>query len=142
MVNKDVVTAKLSELVDRIARAREHCPPGAEQLASDRDALDLVSFNLMLAVQVCADIASHMIADEGWPAARSLAEAFNRLVEHDITTAATAEQLKRSVGLRNVVAHGYARINVEMVHAAATSGLHHLEVFASDVAKFLQAQPD
>ena len=56
MVNKDLVVAKLSELVDRIARARQHCPAEATQLASDRDALDLVSFNLMLAVQASSEL--------------------------------------------------------------------------------------
>jgi uncharacterized protein YutE (UPF0331/DUF86 family) len=142
MVNKDVVTAKLSELVDRITRARRHAPSDAAQLAANRDALDLVSFNLMLAVQDCADIASHLIADERWPAARSLAEAFDRLVENGVTTPETGEQLKRAVGLRNVVAHGYARVNVEMVHAAATQGIRDLEAFAADVATFLQTRPD
>jgi uncharacterized protein YutE (UPF0331/DUF86 family) len=33
--------------------------------------VDLVSFNLVLAVQSCSDIASHIIADEGWPAAQT-----------------------------------------------------------------------
>lgn len=141
MVNKDLVAAKLSELVDRIARARQHCPTDATQLASDRDALDLVSFNLMLAVQACADIASHLIADEGWPAAKSIADSFDRLVEKGVTTAATGEQLKRATGLRNVVAHGYARVSVEMVHRAVTAGMPDLETFAADVAKFVQAQP-
>jgi uncharacterized protein YutE (UPF0331/DUF86 family) len=36
-----------------------------DELASDRDALDLVAFNLMLAVQAACDPASHLIADEG-----------------------------------------------------------------------------
>ena len=142
MVNKDVVTAKLSELVDRTIRARQHCPSEVAQLAADRDALDLVAFNLMLAVQVCADIASHLIADERWPAARSLAESFDRLVEHGVTTPETSEQLKRAVGLRNVVAHGYARVNVEMVHRAATDGVRDLEAFAADVARFVHSQPE
>lgn len=139
VVNKDLIAAKLAELVDRIDRARTRCPANAHELAADRDALDLVSFNLMLAVQACADIASHIIADEGWPAAKTLAIGFDRLVEHAVTTEATGEQLKRSVGLRNVVAHGYAPVNAGMVHAAATTGLADLEAFAADVARFIQS---
>lgn len=141
MVTKDLVTAKLSELIDRIDRARAHCPPDVKLLGSDRDALDLVSFNLMLAVQACADVASHLIADAGWPAARSLAEAFERLVEHEVTSSATGEQLERAVGLRNVVAHGYARVSVAMIHEAATEGVRDLEAFAHDVAVYLQTLP-
>jgi uncharacterized protein YutE (UPF0331/DUF86 family) len=70
MVNRDRVAAKVSELSDRVSRVKQHCPASPADLAANRDALDLVSFNLMLAVQACADVASHMIADEGWPAAQ------------------------------------------------------------------------
>ena len=84
MVNRDRVAAKLADLSDRISRVKLHCPTGAAELLSNRDALDLVSFNLMLAVQASADIASHFIADEGWPAAQSLAEGFQRLHERGV----------------------------------------------------------
>ncbi len=137
MVNADLIAAKLVELADRIQRARSRCPATVAELAADRDALDLVAFNLMLAVQTCADIAAHVITDEGWSAAKTLAGAFDRLVEHGVTRADTAEQLKRAVGLRNVVAHGYTRINVAMVHEAASSGVAHLEGFAGDIARFV-----
>ncbi len=140
MVNASLIAAKLAELTERIDRARRHCPATVEELAADRDALDLVAFNLMLAVQTCGDLAFHLIADAGWPAASTLAAGFDRLVEHGFTSAETAEQLKRAVGLRNVVAHGYARINVAMVHAAATQGVVDLERFAADIASTLVSQ--
>lgn len=66
MVDRNVVAMKLGELADRIGRIRSHCPARPEDLAADLDALDIVSFNLLLAVQVCLDLASHLIADEGW----------------------------------------------------------------------------
>jgi hypothetical protein len=50
MVNKDLVAAKLVELADRLARVRQHRRPSADALLAERDALELVSFNLMLAV--------------------------------------------------------------------------------------------
>jgi len=93
-----------------------------------------VSFNLMLAVQTCADIAAHVIADENWPAATSLAAGFNRLGEQGVLSIATAAALCRAVGLRNVVAHGYAGVNAAMVHAAAIAGIADLEAFAREVA--------
>jgi uncharacterized protein YutE (UPF0331/DUF86 family) len=134
MVDADVIAAKLRELADRIGRVRAHRPGDAATLATDRDARDLVSFNLMLAVQTCADIASHLIADEGWPPAASLSEAFQRLREHGVLTAATADALRRAAGLRNVVEHGYADLNPELLYAAAGEGLDDLERFARDLS--------
>jgi len=106
----------------------------ADELGRDRDALDLVAFNLMRVVQSCADIASHLIADEGWPAAASLGAAFERLREEHVISAPVCEALTRAVGLHNVVAHGYAGVRPEMIHAAATAGLADLEGFSKEVA--------
>jgi uncharacterized protein YutE (UPF0331/DUF86 family) len=91
----------------------------------------------MLAVQSCSDIASHIIADEGWPAAQNLAGSFNRLRDEGVIAAKTAASLCRAVGLRNVVAHGYAGVNPTMVHAAARTGVSDLEAFAQEVTQWL-----
>jgi uncharacterized protein YutE (UPF0331/DUF86 family) len=136
VVDRALLSAKLAELDDRIARARSHCPATLDELRADRDALDLVSFNLMLAVQTCSDIASHIIADEGWSTAQSLAAGFNRLRDQGVVSPATAASLARAVGLRNVVAHGYGGINPAMVHAAATAGVRDLETFSEEVARW------
>ena len=92
----------------------------AEALAGDRDALDLVAFNLMLAVQTCLDLASHLIADEGWEAATSLAESFARLHAYGVITSRSTEALGEAAKFRNVVAHGYAIVDPQRVFLAAT----------------------
>jgi uncharacterized protein YutE (UPF0331/DUF86 family) len=140
VVDRALLAVKLAELADRIARASSRCPATVDELRADRDALDLVSFNLMLAVQTCSDIASHVIADEGWPAAQSLAAAFHRLRDEGAVSPATAAALSRAVGLRNVGAHGYGGINPAMVHAAATAGACDLEAFAQEVARWAAAR--
>lgn len=134
MVDLDVLTAKLAELGDRIERVRQHRPSDAKALADDRDAFDLVSFNLMLAVQSCTDIATHLIADEGWPPARDLADAFRRLHEHEVISRKTGDALARATGLRNVIAHVYAQADPELVFQAASTGLDDLERFSREVA--------
>jgi uncharacterized protein YutE (UPF0331/DUF86 family) len=139
VVDRDLLAAKLAELADRIGRVRARCPATADELRADRDALDVVSFNLMLGVQSCSDIAAHLIADEGWPVAVNLAGSFHRLRDEQVITAATAAALCRAVGLRNVVAHGYAGINPAMVHDAATRG--ELEAFAREVAAWAAQRP-
>lgn len=137
MVRVDVVTAKLAELADRIARVRGRVPDTALALAADRDAMELVAFNLMLAVQSCLDIASHLIADEGWPPSPTLGGTFERLHEKAVIGRATAAALGRAAGLRNVVAHGYAGVDPVALYAAATRGAAELEAYASEIAAWL-----
>jgi uncharacterized protein YutE (UPF0331/DUF86 family) len=138
MVNRDLLAAKLSELADRRERVRTHVPQTPDELLQDRDALDIVAFNRMLCVQICSDIASHLIADEGWASSQTLAQGFTRLHEHGVIMLRTSESLKRAVGLRNIVAHGYVGIDVEACHRAATTGLLDLEAFAQEVSAWAQ----
>lgn len=140
MVRQEIVRRKLAELDERAARVRAHRRASASELAADRDALELVAFNLMLAVQAACDLAAHVIADEGWTAPATVAECFTRLAEHAVITDSTAVALRRAVGFRNVVAHGYAGIDVGMTHAASTSGLADLDTFAREVATWLGAR--
>ena len=141
MVDADLLAAKLSELAHRISRVDAKRPASADVFGEDADALELVSFNLMLAVQACADMAGHLIADEGWAAAGSLREAFERLVEHGVVSEDTAAALGRAVGLRNVVAHGYARVDPQLVWRASTHGLEDLRRFSAEIAGWALRSP-
>jgi len=137
VVDADVITAKLAELAERTTRARLHCRSTAAELASDRDALDLVSFNLMLAVQSCLDIASHVIADEGWEPATTLAGSFLALSKHGVISPETAESLGRAAGLRNIIAHGYASVDAARIQEAVAGGSQDLERFSAEVSAWL-----
>ena len=141
MVDRNVVAAKLTALAERIGRVRMHTPDDEAALAGNQDALELVSFNLMLAVQCCIDIAAHLIADQDWTPTGTLGEAFGRLCEHDAITAATRDALKRAVGLRDVVAHAYGAVNPALIHRAATAGLADLDSFAREISTWLLTVP-
>jgi uncharacterized protein YutE (UPF0331/DUF86 family) len=139
MVDLDVLSRKLAELRDRLARVREHCPASPEALSADRDALDLVSFNLLLAVQSCLDLASHIISDQGWPPAATAREAFARLHGEGVLSAQTAAAVQQAAAMRNLLVHVYADADAEIIHDAAVRGLADLERFAAEVASWLQS---
>lgn len=140
MVNANVVTAKLRDLADSIAQVRRHRPDDAAVLADERDVRDLVSFNLMLAVQACSDIASHLIADEGWPPAPNVAESFRLLQERGVLSEPVAAALGQAASLRNVIAHGYSKADHIRIHRAAVDGLADLERFAAEVSAWVSRQ--
>lgn len=140
MVNADLVAAKLVELSERVGRARARRPSTASALAADRDAQDLVAFNLMLAVQICTDVATHLIADEGWTAATTMSSSFARLAEHGVIDQELARRLGKAVGLRNVVAHGYAGVDPVRLFEAASTGVDDLDAYARAVASWVRTR--
>ncbi len=140
MADADLVASKLRELADRIDRVRSHCAVDAATLSADRDAADLVAFNLQLAVQSCLDLAKHLITTEGLPSTTTLAGSFQRLAERGILSAPTAEALGRAAGRRNLIAHGYVDVDPELLYEAATEGPADLEQYAREVAAWMRFQ--
>jgi uncharacterized protein YutE (UPF0331/DUF86 family) len=137
MVDANVVAQKLKEIYRRMERTRAVCPEDPEDLAADEDALELVSFNLLLGVQACIDLATHLIADESWGPAATAREALERLAEHGVISSETVKALRKAVGLRNVVAHGYSGVDPMQIHAGAKTGLADLERFANEVSAWV-----
>lgn len=134
MVNRDVVAAK-------VARARgwlNDCAPAfsgpAEAFVADRGRRDLALFYLFLAIQECIDVAAHWVADEGWGDADEAGSAFDVLADHDLISRQTATALRAAVGLRNRIAHGYAILEHERIHAEAQVGIPALRGFLSAVS--------
>lgn len=140
MVDVNVLSEKLKQLSERIAKVRAHCLETPDDFADDSDALDLVSFNLLVAVQTCLDLATHLIADEGWAPAATAREAFERLEAQGVISRETTRALRRAVGLRNIVVHGYSGVDPAQVHAAATTGLPDLERFAGELSTWVKGR--
>ncbi len=60
-----ILAEKLESLRRCVARVEARRLPSAEDLATDADVQDIVSLNLMRAVQLCVDIALHVLGDTG-----------------------------------------------------------------------------
>jgi uncharacterized protein YutE (UPF0331/DUF86 family) len=140
MVDANVLSEKLKQLSFRLAKIRDHSPAGSDSLPVGSDSLDVVSFNLLLAVQICLDLATHLIGDTNWAPAATAREAFERLEEHGVVSADTVRALRKAVGLRNLVAHGYESVDPVQIHAAATTGLADLERFAAELSAWVERQ--
>ena len=138
MVDANTIASKLDELADLVARVRSFNPEDAAVLTEDRTARDLVAYNLVLAVQSCLDIASHLIADEEWGLATTASESFQILARHGVITSAMAAVMGKAAGLRNILVHGYSKAVPARIHIAVTSGLAELERFGDEVAAWVR----
>ena len=115
MVQIELVRDKIRRLRETVAALRSALPAEAGSLTG-RDARDLVSFRVYLGVQEAIDVASHVIADEGWGPAPSLRDHFTILAARGVLEHELAETLAASVKIRNLIGHdthfGYAAFQV------------------------------
>ena len=134
MVKPDVVGRKLSRASDWLDSAEERLSrPPAEFLADD-DSQDLASFHLFLAIQECIDLAAHWVADAGWGSPDEAGATFTLLVSRGAIDHDLATKLRKAVGLRNRIAHGYSTVDHELIQAEYQEGVKALRKFLALVA--------
>ena len=134
MATPTFIKSKLEELAEHVDRIRAHRPRWARELSEDRDRLDLVAFNLMLAVQICGDVANHLLVDERWGSAGTIAAALGTLRERGVLAPATANALLEAAEQQVVIAHGYGAVDPVTVHAIAARAEEDFGAFAGDIA--------
>lgn len=133
-MDRPLIEHKLESLRRCVERVRDKCPPTAAALSQDLDAQDILSLNLTRAVQLCVDIATHILADTDAPQPQSMAESFARLAETGVIDATLAERLRHAVGFRNVAVHSYRAMDWQIVYAIAHTHLQDFTAFARQVA--------
>lgn len=129
-----IVERKLDSLRRCLARIAAKRPKSVDVLEKDVDLQDVLVLNISRAVQVCVDLASHLLADRDLPPPNTMGEAFDRLAQAGIIDASLALQMKKAVGFRNIAVHAYDVINWQIVFAIATQGLENLKQFAKAVS--------
>lgn len=100
----------------------------------DRDLQDIICINLERAVQICVDLASHIIAESEMQAPGSMGECFEQLRKHNMLSDELAARMKKAVGFRNISVHAYQEINWEVVYSIITKRLIDFVDFAKAIS--------
>ena len=132
-----VLERKLESLRRCLVRVRSKCPASLPELLGDVDAQDVLVLNLSRAVQLCVDMAAHLLSELELPPPNTMGETFTRLAEASVIDATLAQAMRRSVGFRNLAVHNYDEIDWAIVFAIATLHLDDFERFAQGVTERL-----
>lgn len=132
-----IVATKLEALRRCIKRIEERRPTSADALRASPDLQDIVSVNITRAVQLCVDIAVHLLADSEEAPPQTMGEAFDALVASGAISTDLGKRLRGAVGFRNIAVHSYQAIDWDIVHAITRDGLEDFRQFAAAVARRL-----
>lgn len=130
-----IVEEKLESLRRCVARIEERRADSSAALAADVDRQDILALNLTRAVQLCVDMAAHLLTDTDQTAPRTMGEAFERLADEGVIDEPLAARMRAAVGFRNVAIHSYRRIDWDIVHAITHEDLDDFRRFAAAIAR-------
>lgn len=103
-----------------------------EEYRRDRDRSDVVERRFEKAVQASLDVASHVVAEEGFREPQNYGDLFEILAEEGVLTASTADLMVEMAGFGNVLANEYADIDDDRVYGHLQD-LDRFRAFASEL---------
>ena len=135
-MNSMVIASKLESLRKCLDRIELKKPQNLEDLIRDIDTQDIIALNLERSVQLCVDIANHILSSLDDSPAMSMAESFERLSEKGIISNELGKNLKKAVGFRNLSVHAYDKIDWHLVWNILEGDLKDLVRFLESMENF------
>lgn len=111
MVDELRVRALLDRLGDEIDGLRRLAARDRDDVLADNDLLAAVKYRFIVAIEVCIDVGRHVIASEGLRAPLDYADVFTVLADASLLDRSTAADLRDTARFRNLLVHGYARVD-------------------------------
>jgi uncharacterized protein YutE (UPF0331/DUF86 family) len=134
VVDRETVLAKLALIercLSRITEVRGARRAGLLPI----DVEEITLLNLQKAVQAVIDLATHVVAAEGYGMPDSQASVFTLLENHGLIEPELAGRLRKMVGFRNIMVHEYETVDPAIVEAIAEHHLGDLRAFGSRVVE-------
>jgi len=134
----DLVAKKLALIETYLRELREFANLAA--LASDLRERRFIEHTLQIAIQAVLDVASHIVSDDRLGEPETNAQLFDRLAEAGWISAAQRRALVAMAGFRNILVHGYATVDLDIVRDVIEHHLADLDDFVAAVRARLAAR--
>ena len=129
---------RLRSLLDRLAEESGHLTRLAsltdDELLGDADRLAAAKYRFVVAIEVCIDVGEHVAASEGLRAPADFADTFASLAQGGFLPEALVPNLQAMARFRNLLVHGYARVDDARVVELLRTRLGDIEDFRREIA--------
>lgn len=137
MTDAELVAKKLAEIETHVRELRTQAE--LDRVKEDLKEERFVAHTLQLSVQAALDVASHIVSDDRLGGPRTNEELFTLLERHGWIDADLATELRNMARFRNLLVHGYASGDLEVVQDIVRHHLSDLEAFVGAVRSRLSS---
>jgi uncharacterized protein YutE (UPF0331/DUF86 family) len=135
------LTRLLQRLGEQLSILRDRAAEDRNALRLDEPRLSGTKYRFVTAIEAVLDISHHLLASELWGPADDSAGAVRLLARHGVITDDLGERLARAAGFRNVLVHGYAEVDDDLV-VARLDHLNDFVAFIDQVRAWARQQED
>jgi len=141
VVDPDVVLRKAQAIEHHAQRLRDKLPLDTAALAANESLRNDVCFDLIQAVQACIELAIHTCSHDALGVPDGPASAVSLLARAGIVDDALAMRLARAAGLRYLLVHQYADLDIARLVEAIGDGLTDLDAFVRAMRAHARGDP-
>lgn len=136
-IDKEILSQLLSQLKDYISYI-ENMNFTKEELVDDVDIQHLLSHRMHMAVEICIDMAMHIASALELPERDSAVDVIRLLGKHKILERKFADKFQKAPKLRNLLIHGYAKVDYQLLYKDYKADVKDLKEFARQINEYLE----
>lgn len=137
MVDKLLLARKITELETYLRQIREYSKISVTAYKSDWKTQRVVERTLQMLIELCIDIANHMISDKEMRVPTSYADTFKVLGENKVISRPLVSTMEKMTKFRNLIVHQYENIDPAIVVSILKKNLNDFEKYKKAVLKFI-----
>jgi len=137
LVDKLLIGRKLTQLDTYLTQIREFSKVSITAYKSDWKMQRIVERTLQMLIELCIDIANHIISDEGMRLPSGYADTFTVLMEKKVIHRNLFKTMDKMAKFRNVVVHQYEKIDPAIVVSILHNNLKDFENYKKTIIKYL-----
>lgn len=138
MTDADLVAKKLAFMETCLRELTELARP--ERIERDVRERRFIEHTLQLAIQAALDVASHIVSDDRLGEPQTNQQLFSMLASAGWIDGELGAALRRAVGFRNVLVHGYTAVDVNVVRDVVEHHLGDLQAFIDAIRRRVPAE--
>lgn len=140
MVDRSLLLRKLSDLSDLSTQMVEYRGISARRYAGDWKTQRIVERTLQMMVEICLDVANHLISDKGYRRPVGYADHFTVLHENGVLGSRLTARMEKMAKFRNLIVHNYDKIDAEIVVGILKKNISDFDAFKTALVKFLKTK--
>lgn len=129
---------KLTELEIYIKQMQEYSTITVKEYSRDWKMQRIIERTLQMMIELCVDIANHIIADKKYRVPTSYSDTFQVLEEEGLISKKQYKIMKRMAQFRNVIVHHYDKIDETIVVNILRQNLSDFLEYRDSVLKIIK----
>ncbi len=137
-LNLELIRSRAADIRRELAELRAYAELPENTFSTNFEKIRAARYSLIVTVEAAAAICNHLCARLG-RVPESYPGCFQLLGELAIIDAALAEHLAAMARLRNLLVHGYARVDDRRLHRVLRQDLGDLDTYLAAIGAYVQS---